>query len=425
MELIFEIVSYHRLSPEQNSKITVKKTLTFGRSEKNDWHLPDPEKVVSGSHARVEKLADGFYLYDLSTNGLYINRAVEALGQSNSHKLSQGDLLTFGDYEVSVALINETVPMSAPVVQPAPIVKHKPIQSPIQGISPSALFGGSSTATNKPKNMPVVNHDLNDHFDIPQAIPEEWDTNFLGKNTLNVAMEEVIEEPLVKRENKASPSAHLNNRSELPVQVAEKKQKVTNATSVTNTGLGAFIKGLGISESIMPEHFSDELLYEIGQGMQLMLMGLVESLRTRTALKNEFRINQTTFQQQENNPLKFSATIDDVFQNLFLRRSSSFLPATKAISEAFNDTKKHDIALAAGTLGAIEGVFNQLAPSEIEQKDLRESVFDQVLPGQKQLRYWKIYQSLHKDMVSEIAAHGSSVLSDDFVKAYDKKIKSL
>ena len=47
MELILNITSYHRLSPEIEATKTVKDSLTFGRSEGCDWHLPDPEKIIS------------------------------------------------------------------------------------------------------------------------------------------------------------------------------------------------------------------------------------------------------------------------------------------------------------------------------------------------------------------------------------------
>lgn len=424
MELIFKIVSFHRLSPEQKSEISVTNTLTFGRSENNDWHLPDPEKVVSGLHARIEKLADGFYIYDLSTNGLYINRAVEALGQSSCHKLSQGDLLTFGDYEVSVTLTNAPAQHTDPVSEPTDFYEPALNHNHVQGIPANNIFGDSPVHSIKPQNMPLVSNDLNDHFDVPQAIPQEWNSAAKAVNSTSVPIPEIVETPVAVSTSKVPAAGPLSNRIKSPFAV-EHSQQSQIPPSHNNISFDSFIKGLGLSQSITPDHFSDELLYEMGQGMQQLLMGLVTSLRTRTALKNKFKINQTTFQQQENNPLKFSATMDDVFQNLFLRRSSSFLPANKAITEAFNDTQKHDIALSAGTLGAIKGVFDQLAPCEIEKKDLKDSVFDQVIPGQKQSRYWKIYQSLHKDMVEEINVQGSSVLSDDFVKAYDKKIQSL
>ena len=124
MELSLEILSYHRLSPEQIITKTVINTLTLGRSDTCDWHLPDPEKVVSGTHARITKRSDGFYIEDLSTNGLYVNRAVEALGSNREHKIEVDDLFTFGDYEISAKL--QSLPSSEHSHQ-QPSVQHAPV----------------------------------------------------------------------------------------------------------------------------------------------------------------------------------------------------------------------------------------------------------------------------------------------------------
>ncbi len=389
MELIFEIVSYHRLSPEQISKKSVTSTMTFGRSQESDWHLPDPEKVVSSVHARVEKQLNNFNIIDLSTNGLYINRASEALGKENSHKLCHGDLLTFGDYEINVRLVQEQAIQQTTQVP----ISSKPIT---QAILTQDLL--TEVVSTPPANeLPQI--DLEEHFSIPSsAIPEEWDINLLNNATANVADNQ--------------------NSAELPT--LEIKAHSENSTSIN-----AFIKGLGISKHVQPNELSEELLFELGQAMRFLLMGLIDSLRARTSLKNEFRINQTTFQQQENNPLKFSASIDDIFKNLFLHQSNSFLSSHKAIVEAFNDTKKHDIALTAGIFGAVEGLLLQLSPETISSKDFNISLIDKILPGKQQARYWKLFQYLHQDLLNELKNQGTHIFSDDFVSAYDQKIKSL
>jgi len=443
MELIFEIVSYHRLSPEQISKKSIKDSITLGRSENNDWHLPDPEKVVSGIHAKVERQADGFFIYDLSTNGLFINRSVEALGKDKAHKLEQDDLLTFGDYEVSVTLVEQKQSViSDDASQKTSNVTQLHEELPVAGVKGinSAQLADDlfDLDTKKDEFKAVVNNNLDDYFEAPQPIPEEWDEDFLNLSSSKASVastspldfEPVVPQPVAQ--SIPEPELQKAPQKVAPVPQAAfeepivKKPVVNKALSSTNTtGQQAFLQGLGVSADIASAGVSDHLMHEMGECMQLMLLGLMESLRNRSNLKNEFRVNQTTFQQKENNPLKFSASIDDVFQNLFLRKSTSFLPANKAVTEAFNDTKKHDIALTAGTLGEIEGILSQLDPNGIENRDLNDSILDNVLPGHKQLRYWKLYKTLHADMKNEISNQGSSALSDDFVRAYDKKIKSL
>lgn len=435
MELIFEIVSYHRLSPEQTSKKSIKDSITLGRSESNDWHLPDPEKVVSGVHAKVERQSDSFFIYDLSTNGLFINRAVEALGKDKAHKLMPDDLLTFGDYEVSVTFVEteKQKDVLADVLLHKTAVNNQSKEAfsatEVQGINSLKLTEDLfSLDTNKDELMPVVNNDLDDHFEAPQSIPEEWDEDFLSLTSNQIKREPVTKrnvEPVIpqKTREKIPPQTHKILKADFEEPVVQ--VPVIKRTTSTSDGQYAFLKGLGVSPELASDVVSEKLMHEMGECMKLMLLGLMESLRNRSNLKNEFRVNQTTFQQKENNPLKFSASIDDVFQNLFLNRSTSFLPANKAITEAFNDTRKHDIALTAGTLGEIEGILSQLDPSAIESRDFNESILDNVLPGHKKVKYWKLYKTLHSDMTNEISNQGSSALSDDFVRAYDKKIKSL
>ncbi|WDE01174.1 type VI secretion system-associated FHA domain protein TagH [Thalassomonas actiniarum] len=440
MELEFEIVSYHRLSPEQVTKKRVRDGITFGRSEKNDWHLPDPEKVVSGTHARIERQGQGFVIYDLSTNGLYINRAVEALGKDKAYLLCDGDLLAFGDYEISVSLLEQAFESSFEkgTVSQAETPVPPPVTPVGSGIAVGSVFG-ETLATNEhelPKSqlaLPEVQTELDDHFSLPQAaIPKEWELELLGKTAPAQEQEpggghfSTAEQPIAAAEPVSTIMANDTGQvaAKAETATAVKANNKKNHTASSPAGLQAFVKGLGISPQVLPQELSDELLYQMGQAMQLLLAGLMDSLRSRASLKHEFRVNQTTFQQQENNPLKFSASVDDVFENLFLRSSKSFLSSKRAISEAFDDIRKHDIALTAGTVGAIEGVLSQLDPEVIASRDFRPSPLDKIVPGQKQLRYWKIYQSLHQDLVQEQAGQGG-VLSDDFIRAYDKKIKSL
>ncbi|WP_394203338.1 type VI secretion system-associated FHA domain protein TagH [Shewanella waksmanii] len=421
MELALEIVSYHRLSPEQVSNKRLTESMTLGRSQNNDWHLPDPEKVVSGVHARIDKQHDGFYLSDLSTNGLFVNRAVEALGKERQHKLVDGDLLTFGDYEVKVSAIgadaasNETWNESSlaggdslPVSRSQPQVTGLAVASVLHNASQTpgrSVSSESDTSSLQPMQAPSVHPDLQDHIQLPKhAIPEAWEQSF-----------ESLSEP-------ESIGGHqTDNHSPNHQTAAQPKQ----AVDLDSGDMKAFFDGLGVAKEQLPSVVSDALLFEMGQSMKMMLEGLMATLRQRSALKNQYRINQTTFQQQENNPLKFSASIDDVFQNLFLRRSSTFLSSKQAISAAFNDARKHDEAFIAGASGAMQGLLTQLDPLKVEQQLAHLSVVESLIPGQKQTKYWRFYKSLYEDMCSDFKQQGHGALSDDFIKAYDEKIKTI
>ena len=487
MQVDFKIVSYHRLSPEQISEFSVKENAVFGRSNTSDWCLPDPEKVVSGSHLKIEKETDGFYLYDTSTNGVFINRSVEPLGRSSKHHLQNGDLLSVGDYEITAEINGEIQNVSVlDSIDPESVaLNNVQIPEPIPN-EPIEFLVKDLLSEDKLTALPSINNDLNDNFIAPKskstaAIPEEWDLNLLDDaepvtvneaptvikaEELEAATPVAVGIPEVAVSKVDIPDIELDDlptpiptpvstpipttREEVvnikpivkpvelpPKQAMKVEQEVASVyqTSVpahkstpinsANGDLSIFLKGLGLSDKINTDLISEQVMFELGQSMNLMFMGLIKLLRNRASLKSEFKINQTTFQPQENNPLKFSATIDDVFNNLYLQGGSSFLSSQKAIKSAFSDTEKHDQALSAGTMGALLGVLDQLDPELIKGKNIQDHYFDKLIPANKYARNWDLYTQLHDDLKNDISTHGSGALTDDFVKAYDDKIKNL
>jgi len=483
MHIDFKIVSYHRLSPEQVSEFTVEEKATFGRANSCDWHLPDPEKVISSSHVRIEKEEDNFYLIDTSTNGVFINRSVEPVGKGNKYLLCTNDLLAVGDYEITVEVV------SAKATNPQKLDSIKQDVSPVDAFKqtpvvdePVEFLAQDILGEPKPSSLPLVDNDLKDAFVTPEvkhesAIPEDWDFGLSDKSVDQVSLAEPESEesaPVIKSQAHLDKSVDINKTEDIVLPEAKTQQEeiIPNIVippvqekieieAVTETSplaiqqkdfanelhqkvptqmkstrqpltlsqqgdeLAMFLKGLGLSDKISSDGMSSEVYFELGQSMNLMFMGLIKLLRNRSEIKSEFKINQTTFKQQENNPLKFSATIDDVFNNLYLHGSSSFLSPKKAIQDAFQDTEKHEKAFSAGTLGALVGILNQLDPEKIQQNNIQPHYLDKLIPAKKEARNWELFAELHDNIKAEISTHGSGAITDDFVKAYDKKIRNL
>src|SRR3954462_10619125 len=73
-------------------------TAVLGRSRNCNWHLPDPENAISARHCGIRPDRAFFILKDLSTNGTFVNDAVERLAEE--HLINAGDLIRIGQYEV-------------------------------------------------------------------------------------------------------------------------------------------------------------------------------------------------------------------------------------------------------------------------------------------------------------------------------------
>ena len=427
MLLELSVTSYHRLSPRQVSVKRFDATGgTLGRSEQADWCLPDPERVVSSVHAQIQFKHGHYSVTDKSTNGLFINRAVEALGPQASHILQHGDVLCLGDYEIQVALVdaqqssvsNNSTSQS---VLSAVTTSELPTPMTADGLTVAQITGGPQVSAGnvaKPNvvassrinatSAPSLMSDfaLDEHFTSPLAmIPDDWDANW-QHDEMNPA-----------------PSADAP-MSSTPSGSAKPAASADFSTEVTNACLQAFIRGLGISEVNQQGLNNSQSWEQLGQALQQSLQGVMHVMRERSQVKSAFRVNQTTFQQRENNPLKFSANIDDAFHNLFNRPGSSFMPARQAIAEAFTDISRHEAAIIAGANGAIRGLLSEIAPERIAATDMNAGFIEKVNPALKQARLWLRFKDLHNALSGEWQQRHNTAVSDDFITSYEAYLRN-
>src|SRR5271170_22002 len=105
MALRLRIVSEHAsLLGQQATKVFGVHGGTIGRATDNEWILPDPERYLSGKHARIDFRAGAYVLVDTSSNGTYVNGAQVPLGKYHDYLLKDGDYIRFGEYELLVSI---------------------------------------------------------------------------------------------------------------------------------------------------------------------------------------------------------------------------------------------------------------------------------------------------------------------------------
>ena len=102
MRLRLVLKGPERLTAGLREKTVETGALVIGRSEEADWVLADPERVLSKRHCRIERQAGGFFLTDMSTNGVLVNGV--PLGREATRMLVDRDVLTLGDAIIAVAI---------------------------------------------------------------------------------------------------------------------------------------------------------------------------------------------------------------------------------------------------------------------------------------------------------------------------------
>ena len=105
MELDLHVVNRQAQTPGWDAHLNLAEGgITIGRSPTNALCLEDPERVVSGQHARIDARDGGVWITDTSRNGTYLNDAAEPLPAHQSMALYDGDRLTIGPFEIIVAI---------------------------------------------------------------------------------------------------------------------------------------------------------------------------------------------------------------------------------------------------------------------------------------------------------------------------------
>ncbi|MEE1675000.1 type VI secretion system-associated FHA domain protein TagH [Agarivorans aestuarii] len=471
MNLCLSVISYHRFTSGVEEKKMLSTTsgesvITIGRASQCSWCLLDPERVISSRHARIESNNGQFWLYDTSTNGVFVNRSVEALAKDQPYQLNDGDTLAIGDYEIEVAISSQAITESAPATANTAAVAP-PTHVPAPASTPAAApkleedFGVLA----EPEPMATssldakLNANLDDAFALPQSmndeqsnIPEDWNALFSSSAPQQAtapqasaapsavvasATQTAVAEPIITAEPTAAPAMPKANDPfatpapvpRAPAPAATPAAPVAAQTQYSSADeqahLAAFLEGMGISPELVSQENPVRWWHQLGVITRDSLDGIMNTLHNRAAFKENSRINQTTFRRNENNPLKFSTNAEDAIHNLLQRKTAGFLPPERAVKEAFIDLERHEYALLSGVEGAVAGVMQLLDPKSIESKDQNAKGIAKVYSAIEKHKSWNRYCSIYSDLENEFGQNSNAFYMEDFAKAYESTLKSI
>lgn len=219
--------------------------------------------------------------------------------------------------------------------------------------------------------------------------------------------------PTKKAASTAKPAA---------VKVTANKTTVTRDNKATSAD--ALMTGLGLEDHNLDKGQLDEIHATVGTMMRETLEGLLQILRSRTSIKNEFRMNVTTIQPVENNPIKFSVNVDEMLETMFVRKSRAYQEPVDAIKESFNSIADHQVAVIAGIRQAFRAALAQFDPLVLED-EFKKAGKTSVVPGMSGGKYWSAYQERYQSMVNNMERSFQELFGDEFVQAYEDQLRKL
>ena len=132
--------------------------------------------------------------------------------------------------------------------------------------------------------------------------------------------------------------------------------------------IARFARGAGLPVEELSWQDPGAFAEQTGALMRLIAIELKALLAARAESKRIARSsNQTMIQAQDNNPLKFSPTIEDALKLIFGRPTSGYLNAQKAFEESFRDLKVHQIKTYSAMQHALRMLVDDLDPQAVAE----------------------------------------------------------
>jgi len=385
--------------------------------EHRDWTLPDPNMFISGRHCEVRYEKGGYWLYDFSRNGTFVNGSRQRI--KNPHRLADGDRIQIGHYFVTVSIDEgEDAPIGDDPLPPARAASvddiwdtGAPSPPPIDRrelMPPQRRGQRSADFSEQFLEMPIKPLPELDSGRAPAQRPGNADP-FGASQPAQAAPfggDAPSESPFASGASFVPPplpaAAPFSLQSEgfapppspppTPVRPASARAFETPLASSSPGGSDAILRaiatGAGVSPDVFLQRPAGDVAAEIGMVLRTVIEELALLLKARAAAKVLAKSgNRTMISAVDNNPLKFVPRPEEVLEIMFAKQRAGYLDAKHSIDEAFRDLKTHEFATYAAMQKALSRLLEDLSPDAIEKK-VASSAF-----SSKKARSWEIFQA--------------------------------
>lgn len=303
MQLMFEVCSSGHADPLAH-KVFDGTGGVIGRGSGCDWVLPDTSRVLSSHHGLVSYRDGGYFLTDISSNGIGVAGSAERLRRGQPWPIHDGNVFELGPLAIRARLL-----------------------APMQRLA---------------ERVPIPD----DRFLAPAPLPlieEEW-------------VADDVPQPCTER---GTPQwDHLLT----PTLTAPAHEAVAlaPAAQTDDTFWVHFAQALGRDMAALDTPRREALAIKVASLLKHTLDDLHQCLHTQEALKRELNLTPLDSHFQGHNALQD-------MQALLGDGAVGELPAQQAVTRAFRDLQAHQVAMLAACRAAVRGVTQAFAPDRLQR----------------------------------------------------------
>jgi FHA domain-containing protein len=186
----------------------------------------------------------------------------------------------------------------------------------------------------------------------------------------------------------------------------------------------AFLTGLGVDRPPLTA-LGPQALETVGHLLREAIQGTLDLLMARALTKREVRAEVTMIVGKDNNPLKFSPSVDAALAHLLQPQGRGFMPPVEAMRDAYDDLRSHQFGFMAGLRAALAGVLKRFDPAVLEQRLTARSMLDSVLPMNRRAKLWDLYEGLYREIATEAEEDFHTLFGREFLRAYEEQVAKL
>ncbi|RMQ42271.1 Type VI secretion system FHA domain protein [Pseudomonas cichorii] len=387
MELVFEMLNTKQFVPTELCQKTFKQAGgVIGRGEDCDWIIPDRKRHLSNHHAMISYREGTFFLTDTSSNGIQDNSTGGRLRKGEAVRIEHGSVYVLGDFEIRARLVRDPANFDVEVGRP----------QAAGSIIPDDAFLDLDPLNAMDQQERVYSEI--DELISPRAVADDGRqrADYARIDMESLLVPELIEVPAEPAPAPAPP----------PVE-----RQAEGFWDKFGAALGVDLKGL--------DHDAKEALaLNAARLLRQSVGGLQQSLRTRSELKNELRLAQTTVQGTQKNPLKFAVDAGEALGILLQPSKPGQLPGEQAVSRAFRDLQAHQVALLTASRAAVRGTLEHFSPQQLTLRFERDNKPLLATSGSRWRAFGRYHQALRQD-----DDWSERLLARDFAQAYEEQIR--
>ncbi len=353
---------------------------SIGRAADNDWVLPDPQRYLSGHHARVHFRQGAFYLEDTSSNGVFVNEATSPQGRRGLYALRNGDILRMGEYQIRVGIdTDEAVRM--PGTATLSVVAVESV-SPLEGSD-------------------LGEDDLGASLNIEALmIPAETAAAVKVAGPVGAARLGIAADSAQERLNRLRTAARA------------RLEGAGAPLADVRTALQAFCRGAGVDPAKLPMESEAQSLHLAGRLFRELLLGVKEVLRAQQAFSDRYRIE--TDKPEGRSPL--DQATDDYLIGLFAGHERREFDAVMQLRGFLDRAGEHAAALDPALRSALVQFMAHLSPASIEAR-----VAD--LAGSGPVANWERYREVYGSLLQTTGQELPHLFTEAFAQAFAQQVE--